>query len=256
MATPKYPTDWQLRNLDTNETVLPPFPMTEDGVSIDIGGKIVEQDRFGFQNPITQWVGGRSRTFSFTAKMFSRDAEEDVRAQLKQFELLAVKDSTLGRPPVVLFTLGDVISEIVLVESVNPTINKMRQDGRDFKAREVTLSMFMRRYTPFRQRQIDPTRPVKESYQLQASGALATYEAIARRYYGNPLLGDRLRKRHPERPLAPEVGKLVKIPARDVIVSERIEPAFHALSLTDADAVRAFEYMVEKRSARKIVEIV
>jgi len=239
--------------LDTNQIVIPPFPMSEEGVSITIGGKVIEQDRFGFQDPITQWTGGKVRAFALTVKMFSRNVDEDVRAQLKVFEALTIKDETLGRPPIVLFTLGKVINEIVLVESIDPTIKPLRPDG---EPREITLSLSMRKYKPFRQRQIDPTKPKKESYKLRVSAALASYEAIALRYYGDPLKGDRLRKRHPENPMLPVVGELVDVPAREIIGAEVVEPAFHALSLTNAEAVAAFEALIEKRSARKVVEIV
>lgn len=253
MATPKYAVDWRLRNLDTNELILPPFPMPEDGVTIEIGGKIVEQDRFGFQNPVTQWTGGKVRTFGFTARMFARDSAEDVRAQLKKFEALALKSDTLGRPPIVLFTYGKVINEIVLVEAVNPTIKPLRSDGLP---RDVTLAFVLRKYVPFRQQQIDPTKPKKESYKLRASSALKSYEAIAKQYYGNPLLGDRLRKRNPGSPFAPVVGELVSVPPRSIIATETVEPAFHVLSLTNTEAVRAFERMLDKRSTRKVIEVI
>lgn len=253
MGNVKYAVDWRLRNLDTNELLLPPFPLGDEGVSISVGGNVVIQSRFGFQDPVIQWTGGKVKTFTFRAQLYSRDTSDDVRAQLKRFEALAIKDDTLGRPPVVLFTYGRVINEIVLIENVDPQITKLRSDG---EPREVFLSFTMHRYKPFRQQQIDPTKPTKESYQLRASAALKTYEAIALKHYGNPLLGDRLRKRHPDRPLTPEVGKLVKVPAREVIGSEVVQPAFHALSLTNAEAVAAFERIVDLRSTRKVVEVI
>lgn len=251
--TTKYAVDWRLRNLDTNAVLLPPYPIGEEGVTISVGGNVVIQSRFGFQDPVIQWTGGKVRTFTFQAVLYSRDRTEKVRAQLKKFEALAIKDDTLGRAPVVLFTFGKVINEIVLVENVDPQITKIRSDG---EPREVTLSITMHRYKPFRQQQIDPTKPTKESYHLKASGALKTYEAIAGKYYGNPLLGDRLRKRHPDRPMLPIVGKLVKVPARDVITREVVQPAFHALSLTDAEAVGAFERIMDLRATRKVIEVI
>lgn len=253
MADPKYGVEWRFRNLDTNEVLLPPFPLGDDGVTVTVGGQVVIQSRFGFQDPIIQWTGGKVRSFTFTAILYSRDADEDVRSQLKKFELIALKDETLGRPPIMLFTYGRVINEIVLVEDVDPQIKTLTSEG---EPREIELSIRCHRYKPFRQQQIDPTKPTKESYHLRASSALKTYEAIALRYYGNPLLGDRLRKRHPDRPMTPEVGYLVKVPARELIGSETVQPSFHALSLTNAEAVAAFERVVEDRSTRKVVEVI
>lgn len=253
MSEVKYAVDWRLRNLDTNELLLPPFPLGDEGVTISVGGAIAIQSRFGFQDPVIQWTGGKVKTFTFQAQLYSRDELDDIRADLKKFEALSIKDETLGRPPIVLFVYGMVINEIVVIESVDPQIKKLRSDG---EPREIMLSMVMHRYKPFRQQQIDQTKPTKESYQLRASNALKTYEAIAKKYYGDPLMGDRLRKRHPERPMTPEVGYLVKVPARDVIGQEVVQPSFHALNLTDPEPVGAFERIVELRSDRKVVEVV
>lgn len=245
----KVPIFWSLKDLDTGEIIEPQFP-SED-FSISVGGQIAEQSRWGFQDPIINWTRGKSRDINFQSVLYARheDEGEDVQELLDKIISISEIDSNLGRTHICLFTLGKVMSETVLVESVDPVINEVLINGYP---RKVTLSLSLKRYTPFTQSQIDPSKPVKESFYLVASAAERSYEAIAKRYYGNALYGDRLRKRHPDMPLAPTIGSVVKIPSRSVILTETIEPESHVLSLTDSDAVENYETILEARNKRKL----
>lgn len=249
--SPKRPIDWQLKNLDTGEELNPPYPVEEEGVSITIGGTIAEQSRFGAQDPITQWTTGKVRVIAFESVLFAQDTQDNITAEFEKFTSLAVKDESLGRPPICIFNFGAFLSEMVLVEDASVTIPPVRPE--DGTPRRVTLSFNLRRYKPFSQTQIDPTKPTKESYFLVVTGAERSYEAIARRFYGDPLKGDRLRKRNKGEPLQPTVGAQISIPARAVILREVVEPEFHALSLTDQESVDNFERILALRNARKRV---
>lgn len=246
--------DWSLRNLDTEELIRPQFPMPEEGVQLAVGGNLVKQARFGEQDPIVHWTNGTPRDIRFSMTLFSRHVEEasDVVALHDEVEALALKDDDLGRPPICLFTFG-WYSEIVLVERIDPVYvaNALNDDPR-----EIRFSFQMTKYVPFSQARIDPTKPAKESFHLIASQAEQMYEAIALRYYGDPLYGDRVRKRHPQEPFAPRVGSLVKVPPKPIVLRETVEPAFHALSLTDEEAVDNYEEILAYRNARTVVEVV
>lgn len=251
----KMTVDWQIKNLDRNLILRPQFPIGEDGVSISIGGNLAEQSRFGFQDPITNWTQGKARNFTFSTMLFARSAAEgiDVVDLLGQFEGLAVKDEELGRPPICLFTYGEFLSETVLVESVDPKIKNVMSNGQP---QQVELSITLRKYKAFSsQRLIDPSKPAKESLYLVATDAENSYEQIARRFYGDPMLGDRLRKRHPAYPFAPNVGSVVKVPSKSVILQEVVEPSSHILSLDNEDAVFNFENILEDRNNRQLVVI-
>jgi hypothetical protein len=245
----KIPTEWQIKNLDEDEVILPPYPISENGVRISgVGGNIVKQERMGFQNPIVQWTSGLHKTITFTSVLFAEDTEADIKNELVQFENLTLRNDKLGRPPICVFSLGSQISETVIVESIDQDISPVRPEG---KLRQVTLDITLVKYKPFSQVQIDATKPGKESYYLVVTRAEASYEEIAKRYYGNPLQGDRLRKRHPEMPLMPTVGSTVNVPAKSIILREVVEPEFHALSLTNEDAVARFESILKTRATRK-----
>jgi hypothetical protein len=252
MATQKIPIDWSIKNLDTNELILPPYPLGEGGLRVTIGANYAEQPRYGQQDPIVQWITGKAKVITFQSIMFTPDTSADITEKFEQFEQLVIEDEDLGRPPICVFTLGSgsVLSELCVVTGIDPEIPPIRPDG---EPREIMLNFSLLRYVPFSLTTIDPTKPAKQSYFLVASSAEASYEAIAKRFYGDPLLGDRLRKRHPDMPLRPDVGKTVHIPSRDIILSEVVEPAFHALSLEDEEAVENFQNILDERNEKKVV---
>lgn len=248
----KFEVNWSLYDMDHKYEWRPQYPI--DNVSMPTGGIIAEQQRFGFQDAIVNWTGGRARIFNFATVLFASDEDEGTLVQelLRELEGLAQKDDELGRPPICTFTFGSSISEVCLVETVDPLIVSTLRNGQP---REVRCNITLRKYVPFSQQQIDPTRPVKESFLLIASAAEQSYEAIAGRYYGDPLLGDRLRKRHPTHPFAPAVGMVVKVPARAIVLQEVVRPACHILSQTDSDAVESYARILDDRSDRTTVMV-
>jgi len=250
----KHVIDWQITNLDTMEKIQPQMPMPDDGINISHGGALVDQARFGEEEPITHWVHGTTRTITFSAVLFTRHTGERdlVGDLLEQILSLTRKDPNYGRPPICHFKYG-TFGETVLVEKADTNIVSVDDSG---SPREVRLSITLRKYTPFSQQRIDPTKPAKESFYLIATEAERSYEALARRFYGDPLLADVIRRRHPAEPFAPRVGDKIKIPPKAIALQESLAPRFHALSLTDEDAVDNFELILADRSSRKIVEIV
>jgi len=251
----KVAVDWAIKNLDSLETIRPQLPMPEGGITFTHGGTLTDQQRFGEQDPVTHWVHGITNNVTFNAILFTRHAEEAdaVKDLHEQIILLTQKDDLLGRPNICHFNFGSAFADTVLIEKVTSNIVSVDNEGR---AREIRLSISLRKYVPFSQQQIDPTKPPKESFYLVATEVERSYEALARAHYGDPLLGDRIRKRHPAFPFAPSIGSVVKIPPKAVILREEINPSFHALSLSDEDAVDNFERILAARNARQLVTVV
>ena len=245
---PKYRADWFIKDLDNNIVWEPQFPL-DQGVSISVGSELSKANRFAQQDPIIQWTKGKERTFTLQTKLFAYDESQgkEVLKVYKALEALAVKDISLGRSRICLFVYGKHISETVLIEHIDPKFTDVLLDGT---YRSIDLSISMVRYRPFTQQTIDPSRPAKESYYLVASRAEASWEAIAKRFYGDPMLGDRLRKRHPQWPYKPPVGAKVHIPPRIVILREVVEPSCHVFDFKDTDAQYAFQDVLDVRNKR------
>jgi hypothetical protein len=243
--------DWQIRNLDTGAILNPPYPMTEEGVTLDgIGGNITEQSRFGFEDTLLQWTSGRTKGFTFSTVLYSEHSEDDIMPKFAALKKLSKKDPDLERQPICIFSIGKVLSETCMVSNVDVRIAPPTAEQT---AKLIELTISLKKYKPFSQVQVDPNKPSKESYYLVVSAAEASYEALARRWYGDPMKGDRLRKRHPDMPLMPSVGARISIPPKSVILAEPVVPSFHALSLTDEDATKNFEDIAEVRNGYKVV---
>lgn len=245
---PKIKVDWKLKNVDTGEEFLPPYPVAEDGVKWQVGGTYAEIQRFGM-DPVANWVGGKTRSYTFNSVLFAVTTAENIEAKFIQLEKLAEPDEALGRPPICVFTYGNT-DVMVLVENVDVTEKPPRDDG---SPRLIEVSLTLRKYKPFSQTQIDPSKPTKESYYLVASAAETSYEAIARRFYGSALSGDRLRKRHPNMAMQPTVGAKVKVPSKSVILREVVQPDYHAFDASDADATEAYRDILDRRATHKVV---
>lgn len=253
MATSdKIAVNWNLKNVDKNEVFRPQFPIGDDGVNIEISSSIAEQQRFGFQDALLAFTNGNTRTISFQTRLFARHREEDIDTQLNTLERMATKDETLGRLPVCLFTYGKRTSIFVLIESAAQNIRRVQRDG---STQDVVINLSLKKYVPYSKSQVDPSKPAKESFYLVTKESEKSYEAIAKRFYGNPLFGDRLRKRHPGSPLAPNVGDTVRVPSRNIILAEEVLPESFILSLTDVDAVENYERILAARNERKLVVV-
>ena len=244
---PKIRADWYIKDLDDNVVWEPQFPLSE-GVQISVGSALSKADRFGQQYPIIQWTKGKERTFTFQTKLFAadRDQGKEILKAYQTLEKMAIKDEKLGRSKICLFVYGKHISETVLIEAIDPKFTDVLLDGT---YRSIDLSITLTKYVPFTQFTIDPSRRLKESYYLVASRAEASWEALARRFYGDPMLGDRLRKRHPEYPYKPPVGAKIHIPPRSVILRESVVPSCHVFA-DEPDAQLAFQYVLDERNKR------
>lgn len=249
----KYDPDWSLKNLDTGLNWFPQYPLS-DGVSVPVGSNLASQSRFGQQDPVLQWVSGKERTFTFTTQLFATDKTQgrEIYKKYRDLEKWATKDTSLGRPPICIFQYGDHITETVLIESIDPKFTDVLLDGT---YRNIDLNVTLRKYVPFTTQQIDPTRPAKESYYLVATSAESSYEMIARRFYGDPMYGDRLRKRHPQYPYNPPVGAKIHIPSKQIILREVVQPASHIFQRTE-EANDAYQVILDERATRRIVRVV
>jgi len=247
-SKPKIKVDWEIKNLDTGELLQPPYPVSEEGVKTAFGGTYSDQQRFGM-DPVSNWIAGKARNYQFSTVLFAETTADNIEGKFSSLKALADPDEALGRPPICVFAYGNA-EAMVLVENVDVVIKPPRKDG---SPRLITLDINLKRYKPFSQTQIDPTKPSKESYYLVTSAAEASYEQIAKRFYGSAYAGDRIRKRHPDMPMQPTVGSKVHLPSRSIILREVVQPAFHALSPTDPDATRAYRDLLDRRAARKVV---
>jgi len=222
--------------LSRNDRITGQF--TPQQVTQNIGAKIPDAAGFSRTSPIIQWVGGQLRTLTLNVRLFSEHKEDNTAAEkLQQLEMLVDEfHRNTNRPPIVAFFWGVAIPDGMpcLVESLGGvTYDEIRHDGT---LRGVTLQMTLKRYTPY----IFEQAPLPQLEQTPAHIAKhgETYEMIAYREYGDPMVGVLLRQKNPRFPMEKQFpsgvadlqkGEKVKIFPFSEISREKVNFQCHLL---------------------------
>ena len=210
---------------------------TPQQVSQNIASNIVEAGGFSRAAPIIQWVGGQIRTFTFQARLFSLHRDDYTAEQkLQQLEFLMEPTLTLKRPPLVNFYWGNAIPSgfPCFIESLGGvTYDEIRQDQ---SLRGVTLNISLKKFTQFRVEQVAAPQTERTPIHVVKHGE--TYEMIAKRRYGDPLVGVLLRQRNdrfPMRKKAPkgvadlDTGEEIKLYSINEMKRADVRPQCHVL---------------------------
>ena len=206
------------------------FQFVPSSFSVNIGANYAEGGTLNRQHPITQWTRGKSKTIAFEAKFFARDTQENIDDTLAKLEQATSRVEALGRPPLLIFSWGRVFSEFVVIEDLgNVVVDELRPDGTH---QGFLLRIQLRRYDFFDLKLTDPTAPPHDSFvALVRQGD--TWEHLAARQYKNPLQGDLLRRRNPDKPfLTP--GQVVVLLDRENIRGVPVLPESPPLARTHA----------------------
>lgn len=201
----------------------------------DLSATVPEVGGFSRSNPIVQWVGGSVETLSFTARLFS-EHRDDTTAQDKyeQLKLLRQALPPRNRPPITNFFWGNAFPGGVpcFVQSLGGVkYDEIRPDG---SIRGVTLSITLKKFYPYRVIR-NVQSPVEQTPQHVVRDG-ETYEMIAARHYGDPLIGVVLRRMNPRFPMvawAPSglvdlaSNDMIKLYDRADVTRVRIKPTSH-----------------------------
>lgn len=216
---------WRIRNLDTNEMVEGQFEPTQ--MRKRFGSSWARIQALGRAQPILQYVGGLEDSFEFVGVVYARDNTDTQGAvEVMTLERWALKQQNLQRPPLLAFEIGDGhigYDRCVIDGDVSITYGRMRADG-SFMSAQVALRLL--RFDPFTLNGVvanantESGRPESRYATAQAGDY---YELLCAREYGDPLLGDAVRKRNPGKPdlLA---GDRVKLPSLAAIRDSVLAP--------------------------------
>lgn len=241
---------WTLVSLDDGTEIEGQFQA--QNVRENVSGAWAQQGTLGLDQPILQFVRGELETIQFNVKVFARhqgllglagaagvggigagiDAE-NIRATVDQIKNLARKDPDLGRPHVWVFAIGEEFSQQIVVQSVGG-IRYDRFRPSDGSLRGVLFSMTLWRYEPF----VPPETTTVVAESLVTSFKTGeTYEHVAKRVHGDPLLGEALRRRNPDNRI-PQEGDLVHVPSARILRLESLPLIPQSIPLKEGDAQR------------------
>lgn len=232
---------WKISTVESvrsysNITITGQFPVTEDGVTWELNSSVPDVGAMGHAHPIIQWVKNEIEEISLSIVLFSRHRDEDIMPRFKNLKKLRDRDNLLRRAPICRFTYGSIISMLCQVRSLGGVkIERPTQNGR---ARRIDLSLTLVRYEPYKIKEVDSTKPQKESLYHTVGRHEQSWEMLAVKTYGPEmaLYGDRLRKRNKSQAFSAEIGTEVKIPNREIIIRELIEPEWHGFKRGDETA--------------------
>ncbi|KKM76779.1 hypothetical protein LCGC14_1376670 [marine sediment metagenome] len=218
--------NWVLKRLDNNEVIKGQFHA--EGITENVKSNYSEEFALGRQTPLTQFVHGETETISFTGRLYAARAFlESVDEDIKKLKEWVRRDESLGRPPLLSFSMGDghVQFEKCFIESLSGiTYDRPTALGA---LRHVTFTVNLRQFTDFE----------LPAFQLPGLGAIAGavglntrfhtasrgdyYETLTEIEYRDPLLGDVIRRENPDKPNI-QVGDVILLPSSGSVVGQRV----------------------------------
>ncbi len=218
---------WSLQNKDDPSLAIQGQYAPEDYTE-NAGAKIPDVSTVNNQEPFPQWVGGEGETSSFTARIFRPDplAAGSVRKDVESLKKATKKDPKLHRAPLFRFQWGeeiqfdcfvvsvggikyDEVTETGLVKgaqfsSVMRRIEKIPNQGFSKLSDISGLTTSLKKISDFLGD--SPSLLVdiiggslhRKGKTIKAKEG-DTFESIAAREYGDPLVGDVLRRAQPEK---------------------------------------------------------
>lgn len=233
--------NWSLSNLDKDGELEGDFEA--QNITRNISVSYADHFTLSRENPITQFTHGNVDTLSFEGRFFVDPAilsltglpfnalsllpqEVDAgRFSLRPAEKLAILetwasvDPDLGRPPIVLFAVGDgELSQRAVIESIsNIVYDRPLITG---EVRGVTFTLNLRKFVAF---DIETASEPPSESRAHHTKEREYYELVAEREYGAPLMGDIVRKRNPDKGIL-QTGDVVTFPSLAAIQSIQVIP--------------------------------
>jgi hypothetical protein len=230
-------------------------------VNHTLGSTIAEAGGFSRANPLIQWVGGALETLTFEARLFSLHRnDQTARDKLETLKILRTPCQPMGRPPLTRFFWGDLIPGGMpcFVESIGGVqYDEIRSDG---SIRGATLSISLKRFTPFTIERTTTSPVERTPTHVVRSGE--TYEMIAMRHWGDPMLGIPLRQQNPRYPMekwAPKsltdlsVGETIKLYPRRDLDQSKAKSLSHIFDTNNRSSADLRRYYFMKLAAKVAV---
>lgn len=204
---------WRLSNLDSNEVLEGQFEA--EGLSEEVSTSWAQFTSLNRQNPILQFVHGNADTLSFTGRLFRNNAlDSSPQDKLDKLKLWSRIDSSVRRPPILQFSVGDGHVSINCV-IVGISIRYSRPDFFG-GLRDVTFNVSLLQFSTF---SLDDEEQTDTRYARASERDY--YEMLAYKEYGNPILGDIIRKDHPDKQRL-QPGDIVKLPSIEGIRDKEV----------------------------------
>jgi hypothetical protein len=215
---------WYIQSHDTVPEKILQGQFEPENTTENVGSKYAQNNALNRKHPIIQFINGEAETLSFQARLFARDALfSSVKDDLELLKAWTRRDEALRRPHICSFWVGDgnIAMDSCVIQSLSGiTYGKPSALGT---LKDVILTINLLQYEPYSLELIEP--PETRYHRAKADDY---YEMLCFREYGNAMMGDIIRKRHPAKPYI-KVADIVKLPSAEAIRKETTEPKSLAL---------------------------
>ncbi len=238
---------WNLKNLDSGQTLQGQFEPENLSREITVNwGQFTSLNR---QKPILQFLNGAADRVSFDGRFFRNHALDKAPEAKREMLVSWTKiDPALRRPPVLQFWVGD---GHVTIDCV--VVGVSEGYGRpDFFGgmRDLNFSVSLLEFSTF---SLDDAEEVNTRY--ARAGERDYFELLAYEEYGNPMIGDVIRKKHPALQTL-EPGDTVTLPSiegvRSIQVTQTSTPLKTAFGRKDTPQRRLRLQFFSKRSGNYV----
>lgn len=230
---------WTIINWDVGQQIegqfAPISPTKSPGNPVYADHTSLNRDK-----PITQFINGTADRFTFTAMWFAVFEKDDTpEKRIAVLETWKNRDPNFLRPPRLGFTVGDgQLAMFSVVLDALGDISYFDPPKHGGGIRGVTVPVTLKVYTPWELK----SEPAPETrYHRAKQGEY--FELISWNEYRNALMGDTIRKRHPEK-LSLTDGDVVKLPSAEAIRTEPVRPT----------SITFFRSLLSKESPQKTLK--
>jgi hypothetical protein len=238
---------WNLKNLDSGQTIQGQFEAENVRREVAVNwGQFTSLNR---QNPILQFLNGAADRVSFDGRLFSKSALDSSPHDKLDLLISWTKiDPALRRPPIVQFWIGDGHMTLNCVIVGIST----QYERPDFFGglRDCTFSVSLLEFSTF---SLDDAEEVDTRYAHARERDY--FELLAFQEYGNPMIGDVIRKQHPAlQSLA--TGDIVRLPSiegvRSTPITQTSIPLKTAFGRKDTPQRSLRQQFFDKRSGNYV----
>lgn len=199
---------WNLFNIDTFELLQGQFH--PEDMTMDIGSTYNEKFSLNRQHAISQFLHGEVETISFRSRFVATTVIEDLEDHLATLKSFVRRDDSLERPPILEFWVGNGSFNLFNNQTILQSLSGIAYHRPTFLGglRHVEFTVNLREYkeATVEDLAIGNTRFHRAKF-------ADYYEALAEREYGNPRLGDAIRKLHPDKPNI-QTGNVIELPTQ------------------------------------------
>lgn len=212
---------WILINTDTGELLRGQFH--GEDMTQEIGSAYAEKFGLNREHPIVQFLHGEVESVSFHSRMYAARSVETLDADLAKLKEFARYNESLKRPPLLEFSFGrhhHPLRNLCRLSLSGITYHRPTFFGG---LRHVEFNVELNEVKPF---SLEGTTIGNTRFARARQGDY--YESLAQTEYGDPLLGDHIRKLHPSIPNV-QIGDTIELPTASKLRKVKITQTSIAL---------------------------